>query len=406
MNLYEPLYTSRSTVPVPGAQVATPRQYESAVALSAFELEQSNVRVDGFSAGGGRGGGGQPGRVAAAPAPPPPPPPTLAFPQVQATQVEDFFEYRFPFPVQLASRQSALLPFVQKPINIERLSIFNPRTDRGNAQLGARIENNTDTPFEAGPVTFFESGRYAGEAVLAYLPRSERRLISYGIDHDLQIATRTQSQPETSTRLTVSRGVAVLYMESVATTVYEVRNKGTQKKTLVVEHPRVSGRELRNVKATETTDNFYRFTLALTPGQQTSLAVPEVVSRQTSVTLQTLTRNQLALFTGSQTPPAIRTRLGEIVTLKEQIAALESELQTTRARIDTLYRDQERLRENVKALGDSREEQDLRKRYLEQLTRQEDELDAARARSDAISKQMTNAQSQLSDMISTLSWGE
>ena len=116
------------------------------------------------------------------------PPASAVFQQADSARVEDFYEYKFPFPVRIASRQSALLPFLQKTMNVERLSIFNARTDRGNPRLGARLENNTDIPFEAGPVTFFQDTRYAGEAVLDYLPRGEKSLVSYGIDNDIQIS--------------------------------------------------------------------------------------------------------------------------------------------------------------------------------------------------------------------------
>jgi hypothetical protein len=150
----------------------------------------------------------------------------VAVVQADATQIEDFFEYKFPFPVQLASRQSALLPFLQRVLNVERLSIFNASMDRGNPRMGASVENGTDIPFEPGPVTFFESGRYTGEAVLDYLSRGEKRLVSYGVDHEVQIAGKNRNEPETTTRFTVSRGVAVLFRETVVNTTYEVRNKG------------------------------------------------------------------------------------------------------------------------------------------------------------------------------------
>ncbi len=45
MNLYDPLYTTRATVPVPGGQVAAPRQYESAVATEAPTALQGTDRV-------------------------------------------------------------------------------------------------------------------------------------------------------------------------------------------------------------------------------------------------------------------------------------------------------------------------------------------------------------------------
>jgi len=427
MNLYDPLYTNRTTLPVPGGQVAAPRQYESAVVVREEARSAGGVAggvlggivgspgVGGAAAAapagaGARGGGGGRGGAAPPPASPPPPPPALAFSaasfqQADSSRVQDFYEYKFPFPVRIASRQSALLPFLQKTINIERLSIFNARTDRNNPRLGARLENNTDIPFEAGPVTFFQESRYAGEAVLDYLPRGEKALVSYGIDNDIQISSKASSQPESTVRLTVSKGVAVLFMESVLTTTYEIRNKGAEKKSLIVEHPRVNNRTLKGVDAFETTDSFHRFRVALNASQSTALAVPEVVARQTNISLTTLTRPQLTLFAGKETPQSVREKLGQIVDAQERMAAMRSDIGTTQASIDTLFRDQERLRENLKALKDGNEEQQLRTRYLDQLRRQEDQIDSGRAHIDSVNKELAAAQSRLEDLISNLTFG-
>lgn len=422
MNLYDPLYTNRTTLPVPGGQVAAPRQYESAVSKAeesrapaqaqALQMTRDGLSADFASgntapgAAGGRGGGAR--GVAAAPPPPAPPPPPAAgalFQQADSARVEDFYEYKFPFPVRIASRQSALLPFLQKTMNVERLSIFNARTDRSNPRLGARLENNTDIPFEAGPVTFFQETRYAGEAVLDYLPRGEKTLISYGVDNEIQISSKSQTQPENTVRLTVSKGVAVLFMESVLTTTYEIRNKGMDRKTLIVEHPRLNNRTLKGIDAFETTESFHRFRVALNAGQQTTLSVPEVVARQTSISLTTLARPQLTLFAGKETPQAVREKLGQIVDTQEQIATMRSQVQSTQSTVDTLFRDQERLRENLKALRDGNEDQQLRTRYLDQLRRQEDQIDASRARIDSINKEIAAAQSKLNDLISNLTFG-
>lgn len=403
MNLYEPLYTNRTTVPVPGGQVAAPRQYEAAVGVAQDKAEAA-LEARSF--------------VQAAPAPPPPgvvggrgavgigmPFGQPSFQEATANQVGELFEYQFPFPVRIASRQSALLPFLQKTLNVEKLSIFNASADRGAPRLGARLENNTDVPFEAGPVTFFQDARYSGEAVLEYMPRGDKRLISYGVDNDIQISARQQSQPETTVRLTVSKGVAVLFMESVLTTTYEVRNKGIERKTLIVEHPRIGDRRLRGIEPFETTDGFYRFRVSLTPGQSTQLAVPETVSRQTSITLTTLNRQQLSLFAGRETPQSVRERLGQIIDVQEQIAAMRAEISRTQATIDTLFRDQERLRENLKALRDGPEDQALRTRYLDQLKRQEDQIDASRARIEMVNKDLATAQARLGDLISNFTFG-
>jgi hypothetical protein len=413
MNLYDPLYTNRTTVAVPGGQVAAPRQYESVVrdglAVAAVPPAAGPRGAAGAAAPGG-GGGGRGGGGAVAQSPPPPAvranfeAAAGVFQQAEATQVADFFEYRFPFPVRLASRQSALLPFLQKTANIERLSIYNPQTDRGNPQLGARIDNNTDIPFEPGPITFFEEGRYTGEAVLAYLPRGDKRLVSYGVDYDLQLSSRQESRPETTTRLTVSRGIAVLYMERVQTTTYEIRNKGTLNKTLIIEHPRQGNAKLQGTQPWETTDSFHRFRVTLTPGQSTQFPVSQVLQRTTNVTLSTLTRAQLVMFAGRETPQDIRQKLGQIVDLQEQVAKLQEDARQTQASIDTVFRDQDRLRENIKSLRDTREEQELRSRYLGQLSKQEEQIQASRAHIEQVNTDIAAAQVRLGDLISNLSW--
>lgn len=439
MNLYDPIYTNRSTVAVPNSQVASPRQYEAATNASivaqaglgsrgnasggAFDtvgglgLDTVNATRNGMSTLSAASVGSlplvgnnvldlltvTPGYRESAALQQAASPPT--FQQATSTQVEDFFEYKFPFPVQLASRQSALLPFLQKKMNIERLSIFNSRTDRSNPRLGARIDNNTDIPLEAGPVTFFEDGRYAGEAVLDYLAISEKRLVSYGIDNEIQISGKQQSQPETTTRLTVAKGLAMLYMESVLTTTYEIRNKGTQKKTLIIEHPRVNNRKLKGAEPWETTDGFYRFRVTLEPGQMTTLPVSETVSRQNSLSLQNLTRPQLVLFSGKETPDTLRSKLGQIVDIQEQIATLNADVKSTQGKVDTLFQDQARLRENITALRDSREDQELHKRYIDTMNKQEDQVNASRTHIDAVNKEIAAAQTRLGDLISNLNFG-
>jgi hypothetical protein len=434
MNLYDPLYTNRTTVAVPGGQVAAPRRYEAAVQTSAertagaapaftvtgeavlADVQNARQRQIG-AAGGGRGGGANQGRFSAEQIQELPttrdvsslinlvPGVAAGFQQADATRVEDLYEYRFPFPVRIASRQSALLPFLQKTMPIERLSIFNAATDRGNPRLGARIENNTDIPFEAGPVTFFNDSRYAGEAVLDYLPRGEKSLVSFGIDYELQIAAKGESKPETMSRLTIAKGVATLFMESVLTTTYEIRNKGLEGKSLIVEHPRMGNRTLKDIEPFETTAGFHRFRVALGPGQSTTLQVPEVVSRRTTVSLTGLTRQQLTTVFGTRdTPAQVREKLEQVVGLQEQLGGLRETVKQTQAEIDTQFTDQERLRENLKALKTGAEDQQMRSRYLGQLRRQEDQIDAARARIAALNTQIADIQARLNDAISNLAW--
>jgi chromosome segregation ATPase len=164
-------------------------------------------------------------------------------------------------------------------------------------------------------------------------------------------------------------------------------------------------RKLKGVQPYESTDGFHRFRLTLNPGQSTELAIPEVISRQTQVELSELTREELVKFAGRDTPQAVRAKLGEIVDFQEQLDKMHADVEATNKAIDTLFRDQERLRENLKALRDTSEDQQLRSRYLDQLKKQEDRIDASRAHVDSITRDLDTVQAKLSDLISNLNFG-
>jgi DNA repair exonuclease SbcCD ATPase subunit len=184
-----------------------------------------------------------------------------------------------------------------------------------------------------------------------------------------------------------------------------VRSKATTNKTLIVEHARVGDRKLKGDEPWETSDSFYRYRVVLKPGAATEMPVTEIISRQTSVSLSSLNRQQLvSLFSNKQTPQQIQTRLGQIVDTQERIATLRTDQRLAEQSIETLFKDQERLRENMKALRDTREEQELRSRYLDQLTRQENQITATRNQVEQFKKDITAAETRLNDMISTLSW--
>jgi len=132
--------------------------------------------------------------------------------------------------------------------------------------------------------------------------------------------------------------------------------------------------------------------------------VAEVVSRQTTMSLTSLTRPQLTVFGTRGTPAQVREKLEQIVGLQEQLGALRESVKQTQAEIDTQFGDQERLRENLKALRTGTEDQQMRSRYLGQLRKQEDQIDAARARIASLNTQIVTLQSQVNDAVANLTW--
>jgi len=410
MDLYEPLYAVRSSMKVPSSIVVAPRQYEAALEekespgreFAAGRMEMDVAKKSGIGAGSGVAAGvlrpSAPQPMAAAP---PPPPQQLA----DTSRIQDYFQFKFPFAIQLGSRQSALLPFLNKPIKADRVSIYKSGVDRDHPLSGAWLENNAEIPLDAGPVTFFQSGQYAGETVLDYLSRGERRLVSYGVDYDIQADTKVNSMPEVVSKITVSCGVVPFIREASQNTTYRFLNKGQEAKTLVLEHPRDGSRRLKDLKPDETTSTVYRFRIPLAAAKSVEFPVSEIISRQTAVSIRDLNRNNFDLtFAGTNIPADLRNRIENIIQERDRLADLQAQKSPLDNSIASIFNDQARVRENLKALGNGKEQLALRQKYLTQLDEQEQQVKDLRAKIEALDRQIAGQDALVSKMISELRW--
>ena len=325
------------------------------------------------------------------------------FNEAEVSQIQDFFEYKIPFPVRLASRQSALLPFLNAPLKAERVSIFKADSDESHPLKGARIENNSGVPLDSGPVTFFQEGRYAGESVIEHTSLGERRLVSFGVDYDVQITSTQNTPKERMARLTAGRGVVRLYKESAQTTEYEIKNKSTETKIVLIEHPRHG--TLKDLKAEETTEDYYRFRVDLEPSAEITFPVTETWPRESSIAISTMDRSKLEIeFSGGDIPDNLRSKLSQIVSGRENLADLGKQREPLDARVDSIVQDQTRLRENLKALRDSKEERDLRQKYLDGLTGQEQQINDLRLKINDLIARIADQEAAIAKMISELNW--
>ena len=119
--------------------------------------------------------------------------------------------------------------------------------------------------------------------------------------------------------------------------------------------------------------------------------------------MDSVTDDQLALMVkdGSVTP-AIEQALRRILEQKSQVAAINDESEKRDADITRIYDDQQRLRENLKALKGSAEEKALTQRYTQQLSDQETRLEKLQKEKDDLDKKSEAAEAQVDKMIEDL----
>jgi chromosome segregation ATPase len=115
------------------------------------------------------------------------------------------------------------------------------------------------------------------------------------------------------------------------------------------------------------------------------------------VLLAQLVKSGMSAATLEQALKPLLDKRAELTGLQRRIEALQNER-------NTIDQDQQRLRENMKALRGSAEEKQLLQRYTRQLDQQETRIETLQADMAVANKDMERARGELAALISAVSF--
>lgn len=405
MDLAQPLYISRPTLPVPVEIAAAPKSFERGVpAANAPEIELGNMSrrqrsVSEDSAGALNDVDARRSLSAG-----------YRMDELMSKSTEslasggeegEVFFFRLDNPVSVGKRQSAMLPIITGDIEGRRVSIFSPSTPGEHPYRGVELTNSTKLKLMPGPLAVFDGSVFAGDAQIGHIGQGERRMLAYAVDLDVD-AHRTTNQSSTVRRLRIVDGVFFQTMSVQNEYTVELTNHDASRERLVVvETPRYQGWDLKSdAKPYETTDDLYRFEVKLASGKSSKLSV---VQEQAQETRMGLTSMNLETLLAYQRQGAASQAVVDAFKGYAQRRAAVDDLQARLAQNDTdakrVADDQRRIRELLEAI----DRQDaLYARYMRQLEEHENTLDTLRAERQTIATELNEVQKALDQYVRTL----
>jgi hypothetical protein len=316
-----------------------------------------------------------------------------------AQELGELFEYRFPNAVTVHRNESAMLPFLQEKIGARKLLVYS---DPGavHPMNSAELTNSTGKTLDGGPITVYDDNAYAGEALMETLKTGDKRLISYGVDLGTRITTQFDSKGNIVREVHLRRGVLTSRTAAVETKTYTIRNVDQKPKTLIIEHPVRSEYKVTDQKPVETTANAYRFEVKLAAGATEKFPVTEEHVFDSTVAISNITPDQMTTFLQNKSlSDAARAQLQQILDKKRQIAEGDGEIRRTEAQINSLFQDQERLRQNINSLNRVSGQEPQVQTYARQLSAQEGQLASLRDRLAQLQRNKAALESELNSLL-------
>lgn len=314
----------------------------------------------------------------------------------------ELFEYSFAGPVTIRKNQSAMLPFLQDKIAARKLLVYTER-DGEHPVNAAEITNNTAKTLDGGPLTVFESGAYAGEALVETFKAGDKRLIGYAVDYGTRITTAFDTGQRDIREVHATHGVLTLHYGEHQTKTYTIRNVDAKPKTLLVQQDKVEDYLVLSPQPVERTANAYRFEVKLpSNGSQTLKVEQERVYVDTTVVTDATPDVLLTIVQNKQLSENGRKQLQSIIALKSQLAELNRNLEAVRVHITDVTADQTRLRQNIDSLNRVTGQEDQVRKYSSRLSDNEAQLAQLRDQQRDLNTRRASVESEIRNAIDRL----
>ena len=294
------------------------------------------------------------------------------------SEVGDLFEYHIDQPITVPRDRSALIPILQTRMEGERVSIYNEGNRRDRAMGGMLLKNTSSLTLEDGALTVIDGDAYAGEALMERLKPAEQRLISFALDLGTLINVRVKEDRAPTFLVRAINGVFQAHYYQTTQKTYVLTNQTDKPRVILIEHPVRQDWTLADEtqKPDSKTARYYRFRVPLGPHEKVELPVTERRALMDTYTLLNFSRPDLELFIARNYIDATtRAELEKIIDLKSRIAAAEARVEAVDEEVTEIGKDQERLRDNIKALTATAEAKQLISRYVSKADTQETRLE-------------------------------
>lgn len=321
-------------------------------------------------------------------------------PTATGDDVGEQFIYSVDAPVSIQRGQSSMLPILSDTIDGRRLSIYKYTGASSRAMRGVELTNDSDLHLMPGPIAVYDAGAYAGDAQIEHIARGAKRLLTYAVDHDLDIS-REQSTRGDIRRIRIVNGLLERTHASQQTTTYTINNTDTDARTVLIEHPKSSGWDITsNVKPIEETESVYRFEVSVGADDVSTLAVATERVWSQTLSVADLAIDQLLSYTrNGKASQAVVEAVSNAATMKGRILDLSERIKRLNAEAAEITNEQNRIRSNMNSID---RRSDLYERYMTKLNEQETRLEDIRELRQNVQLQLDAATNELRMFLNDL----
>ena len=320
--------------------------------------------------------------------------------QTSGQSLGELFQYRIDTPVSVGRGQSAMVPILMTRLPYRKELLYNGAKLPDHPVATLRLENKTELTLERGPITVIETDEYVGEALLPFTAVDAELVIAYAVE--LGTTVRENSGTLREVRSLSLKDAYLLFEEwEIEWRDYQINNSTNRALTVLVEQPRRTDYDLFDTpKPAEQTAETNRFTVEIAPQSETTLRVQQrrLRRRQEQIERQSYANLRHYLQKGL-IDRSTHDQIAAILGLVEKISEQKQRLDTLDKNRKQGHEDQKQIRDNMRALGSSGKEGEVRTEYVARLEKSQQQLDRVAQEETAVRAEITRLEKELAALM-------
>jgi hypothetical protein len=314
------------------------------------------------------------------------------------------FAYQVGHTVSVARGQSAMVPIISKWLDCRRDLLYNRKKLPDHPVASLRMVNETGLTLERGPVTIIEDSDYAGEAVVPFTRTGNEVIIPYAVEMGIKVEEKHHRE-----RRTVSISVRDEYLlvqeYDLRHASFHITSTLSKPETVVLEYTLRPGYELTDtMEPEEQSASFVRWSVPCEANTRTVFKVHERTLQSRHERVRSLSGKQLQQYLENKfLDKATVKKLEEVLGFYRQIDELQHHIKQIERGRDTIYKQQKQIQGNLSPLGREGEEGALRKRYVTELNKLEDQLTSLAQKENDHNQKIASLEEQAQQALKKLS---
>ncbi len=289
------------------------------------------------------------------------------------TAVGGLFRYDVEGPVTVPDRSSTLVSLVNRQIEGEDLLLYRPDAGGAAAQhpyRAVRFKNDTGYMLQGGPVTVLARGTFVGSGIFERIEDGAETFLPFSLEQGISITSHAKHGEKPLKLVAVTDGRVRCEVQSRRTQVFDILSRAKDvPERIYLRVGKRPGWSLENApKDTRELHGAWYVPATLKEGK-TTVEITDLHSHARTVSWDSqLGQDVLKLYVSdAEADSEVAAALKAVDSKRSELSKVRAEVAQKRKRKNELEREQNRVRHNIKTLGEAKINQSLARKFSAQL---------------------------------------